>query len=358
MTARPDIAAITFCLGAMLIMSRQAKRPSIADRPAFLVGLLLGLSLLTHPIGVAGLGQQVLWTLWQGRRRLEWWRPLLLMGCGCAAGISPILLLVLPYREEFLIQFGNNIFKPGSQHLSTSMLNPFSALLFHINHYLVHITAWQGGLLAICAVLAALFRPSDGLRHYRYSLISTPLFVSLALGHHPVWGYYVYYVAVFCAGTGRLVDLLISRRLPQALPRGHSALPVKPIAAAVVIFAALLPGAGFRTTFAHFNNWHDANYDAAAFAEKVLNDIPMNAELAVHEELIIHVWLRRPTAVLGIVIPRCFDVTKHSTPIEYALLRPDDEKETAQQIGNLELVRTYGDLADIFSIKTALYRKR
>jgi hypothetical protein len=104
-------------------------------------------------------------------------------------------------------------------------------------------------------------------------------------------------------------------------------------------------------------NWKNVNYNADAFVDRVLQDIPPDAELLVHEELIVHVWLRRPSAVLGIVIPRYFDVTEHDAPIEYALLRPNDEKLTAEQIGDLESQRTYGDASDIFSMKTELYRK-
>ena len=358
MTARPDMAAITFCLAAMLVMSRQAKRTSIKNSAALLTGGFIGLSLLTHPIGLAGLCQQTLWVFWQGRRQFAWIRPMTMMGIGCVAGVAPLLLLIVSHREEFVVQFGNNIFKPGSDNLGASLLNPFAMASFQIGHYLRQLTIWQGTLLAVCGGLAAFTAPSAGRNHYRYCLLSTPFFVSLALGNHPVWGYYVFYVAVFCGGMGRLADVVIARFESATSPRTHgTVINWRSAVAVVAIAAVLLPGAGLRTTVAHLRNWNNANYNADAFVDRVLRDIPLDAQLLVHEELIVHVWLRRPSAVLGIVIPRYFDVTKHDAPIEYALLRPNDEKQTAEQIGGLVSQRTYGDPSDIFSMKTELFRK-
>ena len=360
-TARPDATAITWCLAAVWVMARGARRPGVSLGEAALAGGFLGLGFLTHPIAVVGFAQQSLWILWRGRRRFAWLKPWLVMCGACGLAASPFLVFLVAYPEEFMLQFGHNILRPGSRYVGSAAMNPFETLVFHLRNFLWQMTLWQSVFLAVGGLAGALVRPKEGSRHFVYCLWSTPLLVAFALGGHPGWAFYLYFVAVLCAGLGRVADVVLERLAP-ARPGGYVAGRARRFIAtsAVVggLLVAFLPGSGVRTTYAHLCNWNNPNYVADRFVERVLKDIPKDAPLIAHEELILHVWQRRPKAVIGVVTPKFFDVREHDAAIEYALLRPLDRERTAEKIGGLVSQRVYGDLEDIFSLKTELYKRQ
>ena len=358
--ARPDMTAIAFCLAAVWVMARAAEREGVSLRTAGFAGMFLGLAFLTHPTAIAGFAQQSLWVLWKGRKGFGWVKPWVAMTTVTGFVGALFFMLLLSYPEEAVSQFGNNILQPGGGHLAGTFLHPLATAAFQMANFVKQITLWQSVLLAGAGVAALFLRTGTASSHFVYCLWSTPVFLGVALGRHTSWGYYVYIVAVLCAGLGRLADVAIVWLANEGKPaRGASRLR-RTVAAAGVVGAmvlGLLPGAGLRTTYVHLRNWNNLNYDADRFVDRVLEDVPEDAALVVHEEMIIHVWLRRPTTVLATAIPFYFDIRMYDGPIDYALLRPEDWNGTAEKIGGLVPVRVYGDMDDIFSLKTKLYRR-
>ena len=360
-TARPDMTAIACCLAAVWVMARGADRADVSLRRAAATGAFLGLGFLAHPIAVAGFAQQSLWILWKGRKGFAWFKPWAVM-CVVSGLIGSLFLpLLWAYPEEAFLQFGNNILRPGSGHLGSTVLHPFATAAFQVANFVKQMTLWQSLFLAGAGLAGWLLRSKGSSSHFAYCLWSTPLFVGVALGRHTSWGYYVYVVAVLSAGLGYAADVAIQRLEGAGRPGYVAGWPRKIIAASVVVgglLFALLPGAGVRTAYAHLCNWNNPNYRVDRFVERVLKDIPADAPLMVHKEMIVHVWLRRPNAVLETVAPFSFDLRDHDAPFEYALFWPFDRNATPEKMGGFAPQRIYGDLDDIFSLKTELYRRR
>lgn len=347
-TARPDMAAIAFGLGAVWWTARDGRR----RRDAAIGGLCSGLSLLCHPIGLVPTAQVGLVLLigpgpW--RRRLG---QAILFGLASLGAFGLWLPMIALHPDLFRIQFGGNVLGRAGPGLGRTLLELPGVVGYQARQSLDHVGPIQAGLYGLGMLWAAwaALRGDARMRRVAYHAASASMLLVLFMGRHHIRDYYGYPAALLGVAVGLgldraagLLDGRLGRRAASAVVAGALAL-------------ALVPGSGLRVLAAHLGHWDDPNYRVEEFADRILSDIPPGAIVAADGSLVLEFFERGRPVVEALVDPFFFDVRPE--PFEYAVFGPIGLEQVRPEIEGLELVRSYGDRADPFGHYAELYRRR
>lgn len=348
-TARPDMAAIAFGLGAVWSVSRDDRR----WRDVVLGGALAGLSMLCHPLGLVPTAQVGL-ALLVGNRC--WKRKL-----GEATAYSVVALaafgLWLPmialHPELFRIQFGGNVLDRAGPGLGETILALPGVVAFQSWNAFDHVGPIQGGLygLGTLWLMREVGRGADRgrLRRVLFHAVAAVVLLVLVMGRHHIRNYYGYPAALLSVPVGLMLDRLASRLGAKVGSTRATAI----VAAALVL--AMVPGSGLRVLGAHLRHWDDPNYRVGPFVDRIAADLPPGALVAADGSYVLEFFLRDRPVVEAIVDPFYYNVRLE--PFEYAVFGPIGLEQIRPEIEGLELVRTYGDRDDPFGLYAELYRR-
>ncbi|WP_169975581.1 ArnT family glycosyltransferase [Tautonia rosea] len=348
-TARPDMAAIAFGLGAVWWVSRDDRR----WRDVALGGVMAGLSMLCHPLGLVPTAQVGLALLVGGR---PWRRRI-----GEASVYSAVALAVfglwLPmiamHPELFRIQFGGNVLDRAGPGLGETIVGLPGVLAFQAWNAFDHVGPIQAGLygLGTLWLMAEVTRKADQgqSRRVLFHVVAAVVLLVLLMGSHHIRNYYGYPAALLSVPVGLLLDRAASR-LGALVGTGWA----KAIVAAMLVLA-MVPGSGLRVLGAHLQHWTDPNYRVGPFVDRIVADLPPGALVAADGSYVLEFFLRDRPVVEAIVDPFYFNVRLE--PFEYAVFGPVGLEQIRPEIEGLELVETYGDPSDPFGHYAELYRR-
>ncbi|QDV34564.1 ArnT family glycosyltransferase [Tautonia plasticadhaerens] len=347
-TARPDMAAIAFGLGAIWWTARDGRR----WREVTLGGLCSGLSLLCHPIGLvptAQVGLALLIGAGSWRRKLG---KAGLFGLASLTAFGLWLPMIALHPDLFRIQFGGNVLGRAGPGLGRTLLGLPGVVAYQARQFLDHVGPIQAGLYGAGMTWASreALRGDARMKRVAYHAASASMLLVLFMGRHHIRDYYGYPAALLGVTVGLgldraagLLDGRLGRRAASAVAAGALGL-------------ALVPGSGLRVLAAHLGHWDDPNYRVEVFADRILADIPPGALVAADGSLVLEFFERGHPVVEALVDPFFFDV--RSQPFDYAVFGPVGLEQARPGIEGLELVRTYGDRADPFGHYAELYRRK
>lgn len=345
-TARPDMLCTAFGLGALLCLAHwhEARKTGLL----VLAGVLLGLGGLTHPFALAYALQAAVWAFVasQGSRRVL--HPGIL--AASAMGVFALWLpLIAQYPEAFRSQFLNNILDPTGPGLLARLVWPWASLRHHAWMISGHLGAIQFSLLlggAFVAAVSDLWRREDGPVIACLLAWSSIYLLAAAAGLHPTQYFWCYPTALLCVCTGRATTI------------GLDALTWRPAwikaAAAVLLIALMLPGAGLRTWLAHIRHWNHIDYNAPAFARRMLADLPADARYTVDREFALDFLAAGRRVLLAETYPVYFSAENFS--YDYLIISRHGLDEDLPDQMDGELIRTYGDREDLFACYAEIYR--
>jgi 4-amino-4-deoxy-L-arabinose transferase-like glycosyltransferase len=350
-TARPDMAAIAFGLGALWWTARDGRR----WRDVALGGLCSGLSLLCHPVGLVPTAQVGLALLLIGpapwRRRLG---EAALFGLVGLATFGLWLPMIALHPELFRNQFGGNVLGRAGPGLGRTFLGLPGVVAYQARQFLDHVGPIQAGLygMGVLWAVSASLRGEARMRRVVYHAASASMLLVLFMGRHHIRNYYGYPAAMLAVTVGLALD--------RAAGWLGERIGDRPAASSAVVASALLlamvPGSGLRVLAAHLGHWDDPNYRVEEFADRILSDIPSGALVAADGSLVLEFFERGHPVVEALVDPFFFDVRPE--PFEFAVFGPVGLEQVRPEIEDLELVRTYGNPDDPFGHYAELYRRR
>ncbi|WP_158633585.1 glycosyltransferase family 39 protein [Tautonia sociabilis] len=346
-TARPDMAAIAFGLGAVWWVARDDRR----RRDVVLGGVCSGLSLLCHPVGLvptAQVGLALLAGPGTGRARLG---RASAFAAASLAGFGLWLPMIALHPDLFRIQFGGNVLGRAGPGLGRTLRELPAVLAYQSGQFLDHVGPIQAALYAVglLGVTALAARGEARMRRVVFHAAAGAMLLALFMGRHHIRNYYGYPAAMLSIPVGVLADLVADRIGRWAGRR---------LATAVVVSAlllALVPGSGLRVLSAHLGHWDDPVYRVEAFADAVVADIPPGALVAADGSLVLEVFERGRPVVEALVDPFFYDV--RAEPFSFAVFGPIGLEQVRPEIEGLEFVRSYGDRGDPFGHYAELYRR-
>ncbi len=351
-TARPDMAAVAFGLGAVACAVRHRRAP--CWRTTVAGGVAAGLSLLCHPLGVVPASHAGL-TLLAGPGPL---RGRIGTGAGFAAVALATVGLWLPlialHPDWFRIQFGGNVLGRAGPGLLATLRDVPSVLAFQGWHFWDHAGPIQVGLYALGTAwaVARARRPGRGpAREYLLHLAAAVLLLLFFMGKHHIRNYYAYPAALASVGVGMLAG-----EVAGCLARWRGDRPLMATTCVGMLIAlALAPGAGLRVMASHLRHRDDPAYDVRSFTREILADIPPEALIAVDGAFVLEAYLAGRPVVEAIVDPFYYDV--RTEPFRYAVFGPIGLKQVRPAMNDLVWVKSYGDPADPFGNHAELYRR-
>jgi hypothetical protein len=202
---------------------------------------------------------------------------------------------------------------------------------------------------AAVATLAEIRERAAGPRIACLLAWSSVYLLACSAGVHPTQYYWCFPTALLCVCLGRAVSWLGG--LLPGRPRPRLALKW---AGAAVLIGLMLPGLGLRTWLAHLRHWGDVNYNAPAFARRILADLPPEARYTVDREFVLDFLAAGRTTILAETFALYFNAAEH--PYDYLLVsRHGIEEQIPAALGGT-LVRTYGERDDPFACYVEVYR--
>lgn len=351
MTGRPDMLCSALGLGALLCVARW----STTRRSGLLIaaGVLLGLAGLTHPVALVPAAQAGVWVGIESRGVARVTRPALL----AAVALMVFALwtpLILQYPEAFRGQFVNNILAPAGPGLISRLVFPWKVLNHHAGMMWEHLGAIQFTLLLAGAVLAAVVdwrSRARGPVTAAVLALSSLYLLSTFVGVHPTRSHWSYPTALLCVCVGRAVTL-VSASLVRA---GAKPNLVNWVGGALLA-TSMLPGAGVRAWWAYVRHWDDVEYNAPAFARRIMADLPADARYTVDRQFVLDFIVAGRRTLSAENHPFYFSAA--AFPYDYLVVgRSGLDPETAKAM-NGELIGTYGDREDIFACYAEIYRPK
>ena len=371
-TARPDMAAVAFGLGAVACAVRHRRAPGWRMTAAG--GVAAGLSLLCHPLGVVPASQAGL-TLLAGPGPLG---RRIIRGAGFAAVALATAALWLPliarHPDWFRIQFGGNVLGRAGPGLLATLRDVPSVLALPGPAVLGPRRADPGG--AVCPGHGLGPRPGETAgpgREYLLHLAAAVSLLLLFMGKHHIRNYYAYPAALASVGVGMLAGEVAGRlerwlgvvfveawpltRPPGTLSRRERVCGRwwRRSAWGCSWPWRIAPGAGLRVAASHLRHRDDPVYDVRSFTREILADIPPETLIAVDGAFVLEAYLQGRPVVEAIVDPFYFDV--RTEPFGYAVFGPVGLKQVRPAMDDLVLVKSYGDPADPFGNYAELYRR-
>lgn len=348
-TARPDMAAIAFGLAAVWWVARDGRR----WRDVALGGVMAGLSMLCHPLGLVPTAQVGL-ALLVGRQ--PWRRRIGEASVYSAVALAAFglwLPMIAMRPDLFWIQFGGNVLNRAGPGLGETILGLPSVVAFQAWNALTHIGPIQGGLygLATLWLMAEVGGGADRERWGRvlFHAVAAVVLLVLVMGRHHIRNYYGYPAALLSVPVGLMLDRAASRLGAWVGTRWATAI------VAAVLGLAMVPGSGLRVLGAHLQHWTDPNYRVGPFVDRIVADLPPGALVAADGSYVLEFFLRDRPVIEAIVDPFYFNVRLE--PFEYAVFGPVGLEQIRPEIEGLERVRTYGDPSDPFGLYAELYRR-
>lgn len=342
-TARPDMAAIALGLGAVELVVRGG--PGWWAR-SLGAGAVAGLGLLCHPIGAIGAAQAGLVLLMT--RDGGGWRFVRAAGFALVAVmvVAAWLPLIARHPEWFRSQFLGNIGGRAGLGLVVAPMKLAAAIRFQAWNFVEHVGLFQAIAFGAGAIWAAIeARRAGPGRTYALHLAAVVVLYVLVVGDHHIRTYYAYPAAIGSLGVGGVAawgTRWLSR--PRAM-----------IAATAGLVLMLAPGAGVRVLVEHVRRWEDPNYDARRFCRLILEDLPLDAAIAVDRPYVLEFHLAGRRVVEALTDPFYFDV--RTVRYDYAVLGRIGLEQSRSAIDGLELIRSYGDRADPLSNYAEVYAR-
>ncbi len=350
-TARPDMLCTAFALAALLCVARWRDRQS----PNWLwpAGVFLGLGGLTHPVAMIAAVQSAAWLCLASR---GWRRALLpvLLAAVALAVFALWLPLIARHPDAFRNQFLGNILRPTGPGLAARLVCPWAALTSHAEMMFGHLGPIQSTLLlggvTLATIAAWVGRPVRPRGPAMAPLLawSSVYLLAALVGVHPTQYLWCFPTTLLCVCLGGMIAAA-SARLRSA-PGGR----FLRTGGGVLLVALLLPGAGLRTCFAHLRHWNDVNYNAPAFARRMLEDLPANARFTVDREFVLDFYATGRRTLLAETFPVYFRAEEF--PYDYLVISRHGLDEELAATMNGELVRVYGDRDDLFACYAEVYR--
>jgi 4-amino-4-deoxy-L-arabinose transferase-like glycosyltransferase len=348
--SRPDMLCCLWGLIALLMMYRWHDGTR-SYRSLSLVGVLLGLGMLTHPFALVYCIQLGFWALLVNGT----WQQRLLRGTvitGCALAVFALWLpLILAYPEPFRYQFFTNVLDRSGPGLISRILFPWPYFSTQFQLLREHAGTIQLSLMAAGLVIGTglAWRSRDRRQHILLLLTWSSIYLLIACqGHHPTKGYWCYpgVLLFLCLGWG------LSRLATQLWNRGV-AWRFFVLAGASCFALAMLPGSGLRTWRAHIANWSNVNYNAPRFISRIIQDLPADARFTVDRAYVFNFAAAGRETLLGDNREFAFDARPF--PYDYLIVSHDMRDRKLSQEFNGRLVKTYGDPEDPFSCFAKVY---
>jgi 4-amino-4-deoxy-L-arabinose transferase-like glycosyltransferase len=398
----PYMLCNAFGLAAILCLARAQRRllaggagplpgPWAASMPLLaLTGLFLGLGGLTHPLASVYAIQAAGWLLIASRgwRRLA--NPALVAVIASVVFTALWLPMIARYPDAFRGQFLKNW--QSDSGVVDRIVQPWESLRWHAWIMTGPVGPLQfllllGGPALATALACATWLRRAGARRARTradeqrgvppparesvaSVERTPsddggadhgpliacglawssvyLLATLS-GEHPTQYYWCYPTALLCVCLGGAIAE-VSARIPA---NGRRRALVN-CAGGSLLVAAMLPGAGLRTWLAHLRHWNDINYNAPAFAQQMLADLPADARYTVDRAFVLDFLADGRRTLLAETYRPHFSAQEF--PYDYLIVsRYGLEQQIADTMRGT-LVRTYGDRDDLFACYAEVYR--
>ena len=350
--ARPDMLCATFCLAAIWAAWHWQR----GRRPGWLAaaGAFAGLAMLTHPFALVACLQLAGWVLlsrngWKARLR-----NVLLLGGVAASVFACWLPLVLFYPEHFLTQFGNNVLQRSGPGLLWRLLTPWESVPVQYRLFLEHCGLTQSLLLFGGLLLATILdcrRRDEGATTALLLAWSSVYLMVVCLGQHPAKGYWCYPGALLFLCVGRTIEaggLWLGRDCHTGRRRLAETIGT------LVLLALMAPGSGLRVWATHARLWSDQDYNAPAFAEAMLRQLPGDAEYLVDVSYVLNFYLAGRQTVLALNIETYFAAAGQR--YDYLVVsRTGIEQDLPQQLAG-QWVRSYGNRDDPLACYAEVYR--
>jgi 4-amino-4-deoxy-L-arabinose transferase-like glycosyltransferase len=352
-SARPDMAAAAFGLGAVFLASHDGGR---RPRGALASGACAGASLLSHPFGVVPTAQVGLAIATATDRQLSSRCVRLLAFLATAGGVFALWLpLIALHPDLFVSQFGGNVARRAGPGIFSSATEPALALAARARQLWEYATPPQAVLfLAGTAWGLSRSEGAPGARAFRFHLAAGWLLLVMFEGRHPTLSYYVYPAAFSSLAVGWLASACAGRASKAV---GSDRLAVGLTVA--LLAAVVLPGAGLRTLLAQVRHWGETAYDSHALARAVMADVPAEALTAVDPAYVLDFSLAGRRVVDAFIEPdpsvHLYDVRER--PFEFAVFGREGLLKTRPRCPDLILLKTYGDPDDPFAGYLELYRR-
>lgn len=348
--ARPDMTAAMFGILAVWFTTRRAPR-----WPVIGAGVAVGLSMLSHPLGVVPAVQVGLWYLVKDgslRARLVRAATFSLVALAIFALWAPLLLLHPDWAE---IQFVRNIImRRAGPNAEMAVRTPWALLSYQARCLVECFNPIQSAMYVLgliwAAVRCARRAPRSG--EFLFHVLASLGALIALLGRHSIRGYYVYPAAFASIAVGGLAADL-ARVLASRLRFGER---LGGLAVAVMLAALLVPGSGLRTLIAHARHAEDRNYDVNEFVLEIIADLPPSTLVAVDQPFVLDFYLRGRPVIDALIDPYYLDIRER--PFEYVVLGRHGVRRVLPLLDDVEMVKSYGDPRDEFGNYAVLYRRR
>jgi 4-amino-4-deoxy-L-arabinose transferase-like glycosyltransferase len=382
----PYMLCSAFGLATLLCLLRREQAPNPGTPPLLLAGVLLGLGGLTHYLAIVYALQAAGWLCFSSRG----WRRLGCPALVAAIALTVFLVLWLPmiaaFPEAFRGQFLDHWHSTSG--IVARMAWPWASLRWHAWIMSEPVGPAQFVLLlggpALATLLACVAHtrrsesgrkgaaPSDPSAASqagtggeattptvqdagRGPLIACALawssvfLLATAAGMEPTQHYWCYPTALLCVCLGGAIAD-VAARLPAT---GLRRVLVNGTGGALLV-ALMLPGAGLRTCLAHLRHWNDIDYNAPAFARRMLAELPVDARYTVDRAFVLDFLAAGRRTLLAETFPRYFSAEQFQ--YDYLIVsRYGLDKHIATTMRG-ELVRTHGNRDDPFACYAEIYR--
>ncbi len=366
--ARPDMVATALALLSVWWVARYGR--TSRRRCVVASGVAAGLCLLTHPFGIVAASQVGLWLLLRPGRLAVRAGDGLIFAAAALVAFGLWLPLIARHPDIFQIQFGSNVIHRAGPGLEHTVIDPLPALSFQTRQLAMLLQPAQATLFAIGllgSLIAALRAPGSvwdsvpgsAYRELAYHLWASLVLLLLFIGRHPVHAYYAYPGALASLAVGMLASdaaARLERWLAPFWPHCRAATTGLTLA---LLLAVLLPGAGLRTILTHLRHWNNSDYNVHLLTNKIVNDIPPDALIAVDKAYVLDFHLAGRRVMDALVAPEnrlpMYDFRDRS--FDYVVFSARSARDVRPLMDNLALVKTYGNRDDPMACYAELYRR-
>lgn len=348
--ARPDMLCATVSLAALWMTWRWQTSGRL--RWIACAGILVGLAVLTHPLGAVVSLQTAVWVAIVGCGWKHRAQSLALLVGSALAAFALWTPLIAMYPETFQVQFFNNVLNRTGPGLASRLLFPWHLLAYQAKVLWVHAQPIQFVLMAAALLIATLLdvrRAETGPRTALALAWSGIYLLASTAGLHPSNGYWSY--------PGALVFLLVGRVVSWACHRwaeaGRAKIPLT-LPAGLMLVALMIPGFGLRAWVAHVRHWSDPDYNVVAFTRQMLQQYPADTRLAVDQAFVFESYLAGRPTLLACEEPFYFRLSDFQ--YDYLIVGPYGRQVRIAETLPVELIRTHGNAGDLFACYAQVYR--
>lgn len=318
--------------------------PPTSQRNAGLSGLFTGLGLLTHSFAIVyGIQCFVGICIRSSDRRSRLINALWFV----LAAAIPLLLwlpLILDRPDLFQMQFVRNVIGKAGPGLLTRLVWPIPLIRPHAEMFFDHAGPLQAALMLIGLLIAGVLAWRS--REYRaiFWLAASGVYLHVTtLGIHPTKGYWCYTGGLLLIAVAGVVRWILND-LKQ---------PRLAIAAAILLIASLIPGAGFRTVIAHLKQWNNPDYDSRKFVKRLLDRIPPDAVVAVDPSYVFEFTLAGRKTLLGLEFRPFFSLSQHE--FDYLIAGEYALRDGVPAVVGVRQIDEMGDASDPFACHAVIY---